>query len=49
MYDFTARENSELSFKVGDIITVTSQDGEWWKGEINGKKGEFPSNYVQLT
>jgi len=48
VFDFAARENGELSFKVGDTFVVTSQEGGWWKGEHNGHKGEFPSNYVQL-
>jgi len=26
---------------------VTSKDGKWWTGILNGKEGTFPSNYVQ--
>lgn len=53
MYDYTAQINDELSFKAGDLITVTDQsDGEWWKGHLekekNGVEALFPANYVQL-
>ena len=27
---------------------MTSSDGEWWTGVLNGVTGTFPSNYVQL-
>jgi len=34
--------------KAGDIIVVTAKDEEdWWKGEVGGKTGVFPSNYVE--
>ena len=31
------------------MISVVSKEGEddWWKGELNGKIGLFPKNYVQ--
>ena len=29
------------------VCQVISTDGEWWTGILNGKKGTFPSNYVQ--
>ena len=35
--------------KEGDIIQVLNQEDEgWWEGLCNGKKGVFPSNFVQL-
>jgi len=48
LFDFNPTEEGELAFKVGDIVTITKQDGEWWDGEFNGKTGTLPSNYVQL-
>lgn len=48
LFDFNAQDPSELPLKVGQIINVLKQDGDWWEGELNGKKGLLPSNYVQL-
>jgi len=48
LYAFTAQSPAELSFNFGDRITILTQQGEWWQGEINGKQGLIPSNYVQL-
>ncbi|XP_072273846.1 proto-oncogene vav [Pyxicephalus adspersus] len=47
-YDFCARDRTELSLKEGDIIKILSKKGHqgWWKGEVYGKIGWFPSNYV---
>ncbi|KAM5238940.1 proto-oncogene vav isoform 5-T5 [Ctenodactylus gundi] len=48
-YDFCARDRSELSLKEGDIIKILSKKGQqgWWRGEIYGRIGWFPSNYVE--
>jgi len=40
-----------LSFKKGDLITVTQkEEGGWWEGTSHesGKTGWFPSNYVKI-
>ncbi|KAI8927738.1 hypothetical protein BC831DRAFT_451398 [Entophlyctis helioformis] len=51
LYDFVGETPTDLSFSTGDIITVTKRtdtaDG-WWQGECNGRKGDFPGNYVQM-
>ncbi|XP_027569208.2 intersectin-1 isoform X1 [Pipra filicauda] len=50
MYDYTAQNDDELAFSKGQIITVLNrEDPDWWKGEVNGHVGLFPSNYVKLT
>uniref|UniRef100_A0A8U8AZ06 Intersectin-1 n=1 Tax=Geospiza parvula TaxID=87175 RepID=A0A8U8AZ06_GEOPR len=50
MYDYSAQNDDELAFSKGQIITVLSrEDPDWWKGEVNGHVGLFPSNYVKLT
>jgi len=51
LFDYEARAPDELSFKRRDIITVLDKDEEdegWYRGEIDGKTGLFPNNYVQL-
>eukprot|EP01114_Cavostelium_apophysatum_P001380 TRINITY_DN1118_c0_g1_i4.p1 TRINITY_DN1118_c0_g1~~TRINITY_DN1118_c0_g1_i4.p1 ORF type:complete len:974 (+),score=354.12 TRINITY_DN1118_c0_g1_i4:131-3052(+) len=48
LYDFEARSTAELSFKVGDLINVVNKyPSGWWVGELNGKRGAFPGNYVE--
>nr|XP_021487504.1 proto-oncogene vav isoform X5 [Meriones unguiculatus] len=48
-YDFCARDRSELSLKEGDIIKILNKKGQqgWWRGEIYGRIGWFPANYVE--
>ncbi|XP_071977537.1 SH3 domain-containing protein 19 isoform X1 [Engystomops pustulosus] len=48
LYDFSGENEDELSFKAGDIITeLESVDDEWISGELYGKTGIFPKNFVQ--
>lgn len=50
-YPYKAQNEDELSFKEGDIITIVnkeSPDPGWWQGELNGKIGFFPDNFVVL-
>ncbi|KAM4699922.1 intersectin-1 isoform 1-T1 [Discoglossus pictus] len=50
MYDYIAQNDDELAFAKGQIINVLNkEDPDWWKGELNGQVGLFPSNYVKLT
>ncbi|MGH0151224.1 UNVERIFIED_CONTAM: hypothetical protein FKN15_042702 [Acipenser sinensis] len=49
-YDYAAMNEDELSFSKGQLISVLNKDdSDWWKGELNGAAGLFPSNYVQMT
>lgn len=49
LYDYTAQDSSALSFHIGDIIEVFSQqDSGWWDGFLGDERGWFPSNYVQV-
>ncbi|XP_004521766.1 intersectin-1 isoform X2 [Ceratitis capitata] len=47
LYTYKAQNDDELSFEKDDIISVLGRDEpEWWRGELNGLSGLFPSNYV---
>jgi len=48
LYDYVGADANELDFFAGDSIQVLEEDGSgWWTGEIDGRKGLFPSNYVE--
>jgi len=48
LYDYEASSNDELTFHEGDMITIIQKDnGGWWEGELRGKRGWIPANYVQ--
>ena len=32
----------------GDRVEITSVDGEWARGVLNGKSGDFPLSYVEI-
>jgi len=53
LFDFAEVQNGDLGFKAGDLILTKEIDfknagasGGWITGELNGKSGVFPSNYV---
>ncbi|KAL1124744.1 hypothetical protein AAG570_001365 [Ranatra chinensis] len=48
VHSFKGKNNDELCFKKGDIITVTQfEEGGWWEGTLCEMTGWFPSNYVK--
>uniref|UniRef100_T1H0S1 SH3 domain-containing protein n=1 Tax=Megaselia scalaris TaxID=36166 RepID=T1H0S1_MEGSC len=50
-FAYSPQNEDELELVVGDIITIVSKDAQdagWWKGEIHGKVGVFPDNFVKL-
>lgn len=50
LYDYTAASSDEMSFTKGQVISVLDNNGpDWWKGELNGVTGLFPTNYVKMT
>lgn len=51
LYPYEPQNEDELELQVGDVITVVSKelpDKGWWRGEIRGKIGVFPDNFVKL-
>uniref|UniRef100_A0A665TZZ8 Rho GTPase activating protein 10 n=1 Tax=Echeneis naucrates TaxID=173247 RepID=A0A665TZZ8_ECHNA len=50
VYPCEAEHDSELSFQVGAIFTAVTQSREpgWLEGELEGKRGLIPENYVEL-
>jgi len=49
LYDYSATCDTELTFREGDILSVSEQDDSgWWYAELNGKAGFVPNNYVEL-
>jgi len=55
LFDFVAENPDELEFRKGDVLTIIdvenaeAETGEgWWIGELDGKRGFFQADYVQL-
>lgn len=46
-YNYKSQQPDELSLSKGENICVLEKsDDGWWKGDLHGKVGWFPSNYV---
>jgi len=49
LFDFEAESTTELDMKENDIVILIKQiDENWFEGEINGRQGFFPTNYVEV-
>ncbi|VDP89661.1 unnamed protein product [Echinostoma caproni] len=49
-FDYAAEEHDELTIKKGDIIKDVSHFEEgWYIGNLNGKVGVFPDNFVKVS
>uniref|UniRef100_A0A8B9KXL8 Osteoclast-stimulating factor 1 n=1 Tax=Astyanax mexicanus TaxID=7994 RepID=A0A8B9KXL8_ASTMX len=51
LFPYDAQNEDELSIKEGEIVTIINKecaDAGWWLGELNGKQGVFPDNFVKL-
>ena len=47
LHHFEPTELGELAFEKGDIIKVVDRSfKDWWRGQLKGKTGIFPVNYV---
>lgn len=50
LINFEGNMSDELTVKMGDVVknvTKASEEG-WLQGELNGKRGIFPSNFVKV-
>jgi hypothetical protein len=48
IYDYKSQEPGDLELHKGDKIEITEHLSEdWWKGNLHGKSGVFPSNYCE--
>ncbi|XP_069802246.1 SH3 domain-containing kinase-binding protein 1 isoform X2 [Dendropsophus ebraccatus] len=51
LFPYEALNEDELTIREGDIVIVVNKDCVdvgWWEGEINGRRGVFPDNFVKL-
>jgi hypothetical protein len=47
LLNFDGQDESELSFAAGDILTILSKEGEWWRAEsVDGRRGFAPRSYL---
>lgn len=48
LHTFEPTEPGELAFEKGDIIKVVDRGyKDWWRGQLKGRTGIFPVNYVE--
>ncbi|XP_043104072.1 nostrin isoform X2 [Puntigrus tetrazona] len=48
LYSFTSEKEDELNINEGDVLDIFQKDDTgWWFGELNGRRGYFPSTYVK--
>nr|XP_061814592.1 CD2-associated protein-like [Nerophis lumbriciformis] len=51
MFDYEARAEDELDLKTGENVVILRKETEdegWWEGELNGRCGFFPDNFVMV-
>ncbi|XP_061452460.1 CD2-associated protein-like isoform X10 [Rhineura floridana] len=49
MFDYEPEHEDELLLRKGDLVLLLSKetaDMGWWEGEIHGRRGLFPDNFV---
>lgn len=52
LFPYQAQNEDELTLEEGQIVQVISKEVEdkgWWKGEVDGRTGVFPDNFVKLV
>lgn len=47
--DYKSDAPGDLCFQAGQLIDdLVEEEGGWWSGEIDGKRGIFPNTYVRF-
>ncbi|KAJ7814141.1 hypothetical protein B0H14DRAFT_3748204 [Mycena olivaceomarginata] len=52
LYDFRAAQPGDLSFSKGDVIVITKRSestDDWWTGTVDGRRGIFPANFIEVV
>ena len=52
LYNFKSEQRSDLEFRRGQMIQVmtrTDTQFDWWEGQLEGRVGIFPANYVKIV
>ncbi|XP_063357507.1 SH3 domain-containing protein 19 [Cydia amplana] len=50
LYDLQPEQPGDLRLRAGDTVNVLSKlNDQWYFGECNGLRGQFPINYVQMS
>ena len=48
-FDYDAVNTDELSLRKGNVIkNIDRMEGGWWEGELDGRRGMFPDNFVKV-
>ena len=48
-FGYESQDQDELTLKLGDIVHVLGKEEPgWWIGQLGGKTGVFPSNFVEI-
>ena len=47
-FDYEASKDDELRFRKGDVMRITSTDGDWWYAALRDydQKGYVPNNFI---
>lgn len=47
LYDFRPQMPGDLELRTGQMVKVIKEiSNDWWYGECNNQRGQFPANYV---
>jgi len=47
LYTFESSKVGDLGMEKGTPVKVLTKNGDWWRGQVDGRVGIFPSNYVR--